>query len=132
MFDLTVQLGYAYTHQFCISNICLHVRLPKYAIAIIFNFPTQYLTHRFSVETTTIVRRLPSNATHIAVRSFDFARDMPNGTDLNQFMHDNVAVVNIEYYSPEYTAISEPQNGLARPNRRVEWTLALICWHELA
>ena len=39
--------------------------------------------------------------------NFDFARDMPNGTDLDQFIYDNVAVIDIEYYSPEYTAISE-------------------------
>ena len=66
-----------------------------------------------------------------SVRNFDFARDMPNGANRNQFIYDNVVVIDIEYYSTEYTEISEePKMGWE--DRRAGWTLALISWHELA
>ena len=141
IFDLTVQTGYAYTHQFCLA-VCLQVWTTKIchcnSMVIFYTLSNSSFCHGDDFQ---CAYNVPLNATFIAdckslcplecsrsiiesdqavveldknyllssesVRNFDFARDMPNGTDLNQFMHDNVAVVNIEYYSPEYTAISE-------------------------
>ena len=41
------------------------------------------------------------------MRNFDFARDIPYYLDPDQFIYENVIVVDIEYYSSEYTEINE-------------------------
>ena len=145
MFDLTVQQGYVYTQQFCIS-VCLQILIIKICDCNSFDNFYVVSNKKFCLltECEHLVRQ---NYTQIeaeckpqcplecsksiieyeqqaltldknllfsleSVRSFDFARDTPNGTDPYQFIYDNVVVIDIEYYSSEYTGISEsPKMG---------------------
>ena len=137
MFDLTVEQGYAYTQQYCINicvqvwinKICdCNLEIYPYKVS---NKPycvTKECSVLYNQEILADCKSLcplecsksiiTSDKTEVeldknfllsfeSVRNFDFARDMPNGTDLYQFMNDNVVVIDIEYYSSGYTEISQ-------------------------